>query len=69
MSDKQVNAPSREGIPAVPTIEGGSIRVYFDADSDCVYLEVWDPYSDLSSEGWVTLSLTPQAASALKAAL
>lgn len=62
MQKKEVNDP-------IPTQEGGSIRAYFDGDSCDTIIEVWDPYSAASINGWVTLTLSPENAGALKRAL
>lgn len=62
MTKKEVNDP-------IPTREGGSIRIYFDSDSGDTFIDVWDPYSAASLNGWVTLSLSPEDAGKLKRAL
>lgn len=50
----------------IETAEGGYIRVSFDSNSQYTRIEVWDPCSEASLDGWVTLNLTPQNASRLK---
>lgn len=64
-----LNMRNKQEPLVIETREGGTIRVYFDSDSEDTFIEVWDPYRDDNSNGWTTLTLDPQAASKLKQAL